>query len=125
MRAIAVDAPAAGLFRRLCQLKVAPSSYDWLDHGGRRSPHGLTPGAEQLALGQRFLVCAIIDFAVAQHITRVAPPRIARLFGPLAVSSWIAPRGSECCRLVVKLSAGATGWWQRVRHDALAWGTCS
>ncbi|MFZ1178196.1 MAG: hypothetical protein WAO15_18365 [Mycobacterium sp.] len=43
------------MFSWLCQLRVAPNSYDALDNLGRRSPRERNPELVHLQLGQRFM----------------------------------------------------------------------
>ena len=66
-------APAEVVYRWLCQLRVAPYSYDWIDNRGRRSPRELTPGLEQLAEGQTVMIFRLVSFAWGRHLTLVTP----------------------------------------------------
>ncbi len=68
------------VFRWLCLLEVAPYSYDWIDNLGRRSPRTLTPGTEDLEVGQEFLVSRLLEFEPDRHIAGVVLPRPERLF---------------------------------------------
>src|SRR5262245_29088368 len=54
-RAVNIEASASVIFRWLCQLKVAPYSYDLLDNQGRQSPRRLIEGLEQLEVGQKVM----------------------------------------------------------------------
>ncbi len=102
LRAVDIDAHPDIVFRWLCQLKIAPYSYDLLDNGGRRSPRQLTPGADELAVGQPFLVFQITDFEPGSHISGTGRQPFVRIFGPLAGTYIVTPRGANGSRLVVK-----------------------
>ena len=69
-RAISIDAPPATVFAWLCQLRVAPYSYDILDNVGRRSPRKRDPKLTELEVGQRFMTMfALQSFVNDEHIT--------------------------------------------------------
>jgi hypothetical protein len=75
-RAISIDSPPSTVFAWLCQLRVAPYSYDLLDNAGRRSPRSRTPELTDLAVGLPFVrifgriyVFELAAFARDEHIT--------------------------------------------------------
>jgi hypothetical protein len=115
-RAVDVNAPAALIFRWLCQLRVAPYSYDWIDNLGRRSPRTLTAGLENLEVGQRVMtIFELVSFEKDRHLTLVLQrQRSRKLFGDIAVTYLVEPG-----RLVVKLVGRCGPCWKR---EALAWG---
>jgi len=118
-RAIDVDAPAAVVFRWLCQLRVAPYSYDWIDNFGRQSPPQLTPGLDDLQRGQTVMgVFELVDFERDRHLTAVTRPSVLDgVFGRFAASYVVEPRGDTRARLVVKVlvryGRGPIGWLTR------------
>jgi hypothetical protein len=121
-----VSAPAARLFRWLCQMRVAPYSYDWIDNGGRRSPRTLTPGLDHLAIGQSVMrIFTLVEFAKDRHLTlRIKHGAGAfSLFGDLAVTYLIVPEDAGRCRLLVKLvSRYPPGFTGRLMRWGLPWG---
>jgi hypothetical protein len=102
-RGVDVAAPAAVTFRRLCQLRVAPYSYDWIDNRFRRSPRALTDSADDLAAGTRMMtIFTLVDVVVTYAVV---------------------PRSAASCRLVAKLRwQRGPGWWGALRAHLLAWG---
>jgi hypothetical protein len=104
-RAIDIEAPVPVTFRWLCQLRVAPYSYDWIDNRGRTSPRVLTPGLDRLKAGQEFGVGTLVDFARNEHITIRAVPTAERWFGLLAMTYRVTARSASGSRLVVRLLA--------------------
>ena len=109
-RAVTVRATPATVYRWLCQLRVAPYSYDWIDNWGRTSPRTLTPGLEDLAVGQRFMIFRLASFAPDDHITLTS--RTAA-FGHVTITYRVRPH-PDGARLAAKLRirypSGPYGW---------------
>ena len=111
-RGVTVNAPAAVVFRWLCQLRAAPYSYDWLDNFGKRSPQQLTSGLDALSPGQRVMtIFELVEFEQDRSITvRIIERGSARkLFGSLAVTYMVLERPDGGTRLLAKLSTHRVG----------------
>jgi hypothetical protein len=117
-RAVTVAAPAPLMFRWLCQLRLAPYSYDQIDNFGRHSPQELVPGTDELVVGQRMVaIFHLASFERDRQLTLTA--RGNPVFGDVAVTYRVEPTGPDACRLVVKLAVqyprhplGQLGrWW--------------
>jgi hypothetical protein len=123
-RAVDVDAPAEVVFRWLCQLRVAPYSYDWIDNLGRRSPRRLIPGLEELEVGQRFMtIFTLVEFEPGRSLTlRMHGGR--RVFGDVVVTYAALPDGADRSRLVMRLLVRHPGPGPIARAHAalLGWG---
>jgi len=101
-RGVTILAEPATVFPWLCQLRVAPYSYDWIDNFGRRSPRELTRELQNLERGQRFMsIFALVDFEPQVHITLQL--RKSGFSPPLAVSYLLDRANESECRLLVKL----------------------
>lgn len=120
-RAVDVAAPAGHLFRWLCQLRVAPYSYDLIDNRGRRSPRELTPGLDRLELGQPACrVFTVVHFTAGQQLTiRITDPRARRLLGDTAMTYAAVPAGPGASRLLARVRMRGL---DPVRRRALAYG---
>ena len=117
-RAMTIDAPKGDIFPRLCQMRIAPYSYDWLDNFGRKSPEILTPGITKLQLGQVFMTgFELVDFDYNQQVTIRSRdiPAWQFVFGDIILTYMIRPQkkylnhaiddlvNTETCRLLVKM----------------------
>ena len=124
-RAATASADAAEVFRWICQLKIAPYSYDLVDNFGRRSPRTLSPQLEQLEVGQTFVsIFELVDFTPGEQVTlRMSDPTARRLFGDLAISYTVRQLEAGRSRLVVKIALAITpGRVSAVHRYLLAWG---
>lgn len=125
-RAVTICASSHSVFLWLCQLRVAPYSYDLLDNGGRQSPQNLTPGLDNLVAGQDVMrIFTLVDFERDRQLTLRLKPRsrASRTFGDIAVSYVIVPTAADSNRLVVKLVARyPTGAKGSLLRALLPWG---
>ncbi len=120
-RGVTVHARADVVYRWLCQLRVAPYSYDWIDNFGRRSPQQLIAGLDDLAIGQSIMSAfKLVDFSRDHHLTgRVSLPR----FGDITATYLIVPSADGRCRLLVKLVVTyPRGLLGRILRLVLPWG---
>jgi hypothetical protein len=104
-RGIDIAAPAALAFRWLCQLRVAPYSYDWIDNFGRRSPRQIIAGLDRLEVGQRFMgIFRLVSYEDCRSINLDSNTAI---FGRVAGTYRLVPANHDQSRLVVKLMFAA------------------
>ena len=125
-RGVTINASKETVFRWLCQMRVAPYSYDWIDNFGRKSPRQLTPGLENLEIGQTFMtIFDLLDFKPGSDLTlRIKPnSRALKLFGDVLVTYRIIPNGNTGCRLLAKLVIKyPEGIWGRLLKQFLIFG---
>ena len=122
VRCITINAPHQTVYRWLCQLTVAPYSFDAIDFPGRRSPRTLTPGAEHLTLGQHFLIFAITSFVPGSYIAGLSRPEFDRAYGRIAVSYSVKPLDSHTTRLRANACVQHHDVGIGIRHLVLAAG---
>jgi hypothetical protein len=113
-RAIDVDAPAPLVWRWLCQLRAAPYSYDWIDNWRRKSPRELTPGLDDLEVGQQAMVFfRVAGFERDRSLTVHAPKS---RFGNVAVSYVVTRIDADRSRLTAKVIVRYPGVTRVMRH---------
>src|SRR6267143_1724393 len=105
-RGLTISASPQIVFRWLCQMRVAPYSYDWLDNNGRQSPRELVPELENLAVGLDVMrIFSLIDFIPNRELTirMKAGTNAFRVFGDIVCSYLVVATGENTSRLLVKL----------------------
>jgi hypothetical protein len=107
-RGVTVDAPPVAVWPWLCQLRLAPYSYDWVDNLGRRSPRELRgmpdprPGEPFSRAGGRFDVGRVLAVGPGEHLT-------ATILG-VVLSYVLVPDGGST-RLLLKVVSARRHWY--------------
>ena len=121
-RAITVHAPAALAYRWLCQISVAPYSYDLLDNWGRRSPSTLTPGAGELAPGDKLIVFELTEVEPGHQLTGRTFAESEKVFGQVAATYSVEPIDERSCRMLCRIIVTSKGFRGRLKEFLLGWG---
>src|SRR3954447_17597528 len=107
-RGVTVDATPAQVWPWLCQVQLAPYSYDWIDNFGQRSPRELRglpdprPGERFSCMGGRVGVGRMLSVAHEDHLT-------ATILG--AVVSYVLVPEGDTTRLLLKVLLSNARWW--------------
>lgn len=107
-RGITVSAPPGDVWPWVCQVRLAPYSYDWLDNLGRRSPKELRglpdprPGEAFTRVGNRVDAGRVLAVEPGEHLT-------ARILG--AVLSYVLVPAGGSTRLLLKIVTDAPRWY--------------
>ena len=107
-RGVSVQAAPQEVWPWLCQVQLAPYSYDWIDNLGRRSPRKLLgrpdpqPGEPFSQVGGRFSVGRVLAVEHGRHLT-------ATIMGAL-MSYVLVPDGAGT-RLVLKIVIRRRNWY--------------
>jgi hypothetical protein len=107
-RGVTVHASPAAVWPWICQIRLAPYSYDWLDNLGRRSPRELRelpdpqPGERFSCIGGRFGVGRVLSVAHEENLT-------ATILGAL-MSYVLVPQGAST-RLLLKIVMKDNPWY--------------
>lgn len=124
-RGVTIEAEPEVIFSWLCQMRIAPYSYDLIDNGGRRSPPRLIAGLENLELHQTVMqIFDLIAFVRNRHLTiRMKPHSTGyKIFGDIVVSYLIVRKSPANCRLLVKLIVRyRKGFGASVMRGLLPW----
>lgn len=124
-RGVNIAAPAHVVYRWLCQMKVAPYSYDWIDNFGRLSPQSLTPNVQLLKRGEPVMtIFKLADFEPDSHVTVQMHTRGGKtVFGDVAVTYRVTAQDAGHSRLAVRLRVRypRQGFWRCMRY-LLPWG---
>jgi hypothetical protein len=105
-RGVTVHTTPEPLWPWICQIRLAPYSYDWIDNRGRRSPQQLV-GLPEPVVGEPF------STAATRHVGRVLavePPK--QLTGEImgtCISYVLVPEG-QTTRLLMKIVTAMSRW---------------
>jgi hypothetical protein len=110
-RAISVRARAELTWRWLCQIAVAPYSYDWVDNLGRRSPRSLRGLPEPVA-GETFTRIGNVVGTGRILSVRQGVSLTARILG--ATLSYVVVPDGDGTRLLMKIVTDRPRWYASV-----------